>query len=355
MITLNIFADWCTWWPLFYLLSFLLGLLLGWAIWAKWAKRAKELEDKVAQLNVDLNQKDNDLSACLKEKSQFKEALSISESRIRKLEEDSDSDSAQDVVTIDESLSFDGTDNGDDSEQESHEDSGNDEDNESRDTGTTSSFASNIAASSFATGGAVSSGPSIPDAGSDKWGKLQSNNLQIIEGIGPKMESVLHENGIESWSALASQSTDQLNGILGRYGDKYRIIDPEDWPAQAALARDRNWNGLIAHQKADGSESKAEKVFVKLGILKAWKQDDLKAIEGIGPKIEGLLHDAGITTWAGLADASVERLESILAAAGKRYQLADPGTWPRQAAMAAAGNWDALDAYQDELKGGRPS
>ncbi|NNE27216.1 MAG: hypothetical protein HKN09_10265 [Saprospiraceae bacterium] len=169
------------------------------------------------------------------------------------------------------------------------------------------------------------------------------------------MESVLHENNVNSWGALAGNSTAQLNDILGRYGDKYRIIDPSDWPAQAALARDANWNGLIAHQKADGSDSKAEKVFVKLGILKAWKQDDLKAVEGIGPKIEGLLHAAGITTWAGLADASVERIASILEAAGKRYQLADPSTWPRQAAMAAAGDWDALDAYQDELNGGRTS
>ena len=339
MITLNILTDMCTWWPLWWLLPFLLGLLLGWAIWSKWAKRAKELEDKVAALNLEVNQKDSDLSSCLKEKSQYKEALSISESRIRKLQEDQGSDSAKDVVTIDESLAFDSSEDDDDG-------------NGSVDT---ANLASNIAATAFAKSSTSSAGPSLPDSGSSKWAKLQSNNLQIIEGIGPKMESVLHENNVDSWSNLASQSNDQLNGILGKYGDKYRIIDPSDWPLQAALARDRNWSGLISHQKSDGSESKAEKVFVKLGIMKAWKQDDLKAIEGIGPKIEGLLHDAGISTWLALSEASVDRLNSILEAAGKRYQLADPGTWPRQAGMAAAGEWDALDAYQDELKGGRPS
>ena len=33
--------------------------------------------------------------------------------------------------------------------------------------------------------------------------------------------------------------------------------------------------------------------------------------------------------------------------------MIDPSTWPEQASLAAAGEWDALQALQDELKGGR--
>jgi predicted flap endonuclease-1-like 5' DNA nuclease len=81
--------------------------------------------------------------------------------------------------------------------------------------------------------------------------------------------------------------------------------------------------------------------------------DDLKKIEGIGPKIENLLNEAGIRTFRTLAATSTERLRQILASAGKRFRLADPTTWPRQAEMAAEGRWDELNDYQDALQGGR--
>ncbi len=79
--------------------------------------------------------------------------------------------------------------------------------------------------------------------------------------------------------------------------------------------------------------------------------DDLKHIAGIGPKISSLLQTAGITTFAELAATDVSRLERILKEYGIR--LADPGTWPQQASLAAAGEWEALKALQGELKGGR--
>jgi len=81
--------------------------------------------------------------------------------------------------------------------------------------------------------------------------------------------------------------------------------------------------------------------------------DDLKKIEGIGPKIEDLLKRAGIRTFKALAATPVDRLREILTAAGKRFQLADPTTWPRQARMAAENRWEELKDYQDALQGGR--
>lgn len=80
--------------------------------------------------------------------------------------------------------------------------------------------------------------------------------------------------------------------------------------------------------------------------------DDLKIIEGIGPKIEGILHKAAINTFAELAAASVSELEKIVRHdAG--IQIAFPDTWPAQAQLAAEGKWDELEKLQDELKGGR--
>ena len=79
--------------------------------------------------------------------------------------------------------------------------------------------------------------------------------------------------------------------------------------------------------------------------------DDLTRIEGIGPKISGLFKDAGITTFAQVAEADASLLNRIIDEAG--IAMIDPRTWPEQASLAAAGEWDALQALQDELKGGR--
>lgn len=80
--------------------------------------------------------------------------------------------------------------------------------------------------------------------------------------------------------------------------------------------------------------------------------DDLKIIEGIGPKIAGLLNDAGISTFAQLAAANVADLRLLLEKANLQH-IADPGTWPEQAALAARGDVQGLAALQDSLKGGR--
>ncbi len=81
--------------------------------------------------------------------------------------------------------------------------------------------------------------------------------------------------------------------------------------------------------------------------------DDLKKIEGIGPKISEILKEGGIHTFDDLAKADVEKLKGLLHDAGSRYRMHDPTTWPEQAALAAAGKWEELDVLQDELKGGK--
>jgi len=80
--------------------------------------------------------------------------------------------------------------------------------------------------------------------------------------------------------------------------------------------------------------------------------DDLTIIEGIGPKIAGLLQAAGITTFAQLAAADMSRLKQILEAA-KLSHIANPTTWSEQAKLAAAGDKEALQKLQDQLKGGK--
>lgn len=79
--------------------------------------------------------------------------------------------------------------------------------------------------------------------------------------------------------------------------------------------------------------------------------DDLKKIEGIGPKVSSLLKAAGIATFAQLADAELEKLQEILET--NKLQYMNPSTWAEQAKIAASGDWDALAKLQEELSGGK--
>lgn len=76
--------------------------------------------------------------------------------------------------------------------------------------------------------------------------------------------------------------------------------------------------------------------------------NDLTVVEGVGPKIAGLLTDAGIDTWRALGDVDVERLRLVLAEAGPRYRMHDPSSWPTQGRLLADGRWqDFRDLMND--------
>ena len=82
-------------------------------------------------------------------------------------------------------------------------------------------------------------------------------------------------------------------------------------------------------------------------------KDDLTKIEGIGPKIAKLLEAEEIKTFKDLGKATGKKLKAILEAAGPKFQIHDPASWPKQAKLADAGKWDELAALQDTLIGGK--
>ena len=210
---------------------------------------------------------------------------------------------------------------------------------------------------------AVPTGPVPTDNDRPYAGLFAHDELQIIEGIGPRVTEVLAAAGYGTWETLASASGDELRDLLNAAGSRFGLSDPSSWPHQAALAAAGKWSELIEYQRftdggreTDGGsvgDAKFEKMAAKkLGFSSANPQD-LKVVEGIGPKIESILKEGGIADWRALARANQESLTAILAAAGTRYRLASPVNWPDQAALAAAGDWKGLKEYQRQLKLGR--
>lgn len=108
------------------------------------------------------------------------------------------------------------------------------------------------------------------------------------------------------------------------------------------------WKGSDLRKAAPVTPSRSASI---PAAAQAKSPDDLLIIEGIGPKIAGLLNAAGVTTFAQLAAMQPAQIFEIMKKGGVR--IGDPTTWPEQARLAAAGDKTGLQVLQERLKGGR--
>ena len=152
------------------------------------------------------------------------------------------------------------------------------------------------------------------------------DNLLKINNITPWQEAKLNAAGINSYLQIARMQDEEAAIIADVAQLDAETIKTDDWKGQA-----RELLGIIAATVP---------------------KDSLRKIEGIGPKIEGLCYNNGIYTFHDLAKTSVSVLKHILKEGGSRFRMHNPGTWPKQAEMAAKGDWEELKKWQDILDGG---
>ncbi|MDX1461645.1 MAG: 50S ribosomal protein L21 [Marinirhabdus sp.] len=106
--------------------------------------------------------------------------------------------------------------------------------------------------------------------------------------------------------------------------------------------------------KAEAPKAEAKKAPAKKAApKKSASVDDLKKIEGVGPKAMEAMVAAGIDTFAKVAKTKPEKLSEVLTEASSRLAHLVTDTWPEQAQLAADGKWDELEALQAKLDGGR--
>ena len=110
-------------------------------------------------------------------------------------------------------------------------------------------------------------------------------------------------------------------------------------------------NSVVEIEAPVAKKTATKKTTTKKATVKAEK-DNLKKIEGIGPKIEKLLNAENIFTFADLGKTKIAVLRNVLAEAGPRFKMHNPSTWAKQAKLAAKGDWEKLQKLQDELNGG---
>lgn len=162
------------------------------------------------------------------------------------------------------------------------------------------------------------------------------DDLKRISGIGPKLEAKLNQLGIYNYKQISGWTEAEANQINESIGSIPGRILRDNWIGQARILEIRKLENPEFHTWQPPTN-----------------QNDLKIIEGIGPKIEKLLNANGIQTWQDLASSEASQLRSILNSAGPNYRIHFPDTWPIQAAIAVKGDWEAFREYTDFLIGGR--
>jgi predicted flap endonuclease-1-like 5' DNA nuclease len=70
------------------------------------------------------------------------------------------------------------------------------------------------------------------------------DDLEIVEGIGPKIAQLLRQHGVTTFVQLASAAPAEIAAILERGGPNFRIANPGTWPEQAGYCVRNDWAGL---------------------------------------------------------------------------------------------------------------
>jgi predicted flap endonuclease-1-like 5' DNA nuclease len=83
--------------------------------------------------------------------------------------------------------------------------------------------------------------PDISEAASVLGKRIKLDDFTMIEGIGPKIADVLNEAGITTWWQLSETDPAELRQVLTKAGPRFRMHDPTNWPAQAALLTYGRW------------------------------------------------------------------------------------------------------------------
>jgi predicted flap endonuclease-1-like 5' DNA nuclease len=71
-----------------------------------------------------------------------------------------------------------------------------------------------------------------------------ADDLEVIEGIGPKICGLFHAAGQKTFAQVSQMSIQQMSKILDDAGPRFKLANPETWAQQAKLAANNQWAEL---------------------------------------------------------------------------------------------------------------
>ena len=173
---------------------------------------------------------------------------------------------------------------------------------------------------------------------------------ELFTVVAPKVAS--RPGGYTRVIKLGARTGDNAEMAMIELVDFNEIYGNSIAKAAAAEPAKKTRRSGAAKKKTEGAEV-SEELKATAPEKNTAKGEDLKLIEGIGPKIAETLTKAGIVSFADLAASTPEKLKEILDAAEGNFNAAVTTSWPEQAQLAADGKMDELKELQDKLIGGR--
>ena len=166
-----------------------------------------------------------------------------------------------------------------------------------------------------------------------------TNEILDIVGGASALEATLKAKAANKKSAAALLASVASNGTSNG-ASTAKAAKPKAAPQVEALKTE------AAQAEKSKSETKPKKAAATGEV------DDLTKLEGVGKKMAAALVAGGFDSFAKIAAASEDELRAAIEAAGMKL-APSLATWPEQAALAAAGDWDGLQTLQNSLQGGR--
>lgn len=230
---------------------------------------------------------------------------------------------------------------------------------------------------------APASAPAIEsdlESRSDSQPESQHSTVDTV-GVGSSTVDNLDVGGGRAASSAGAESSEVESASVADFGliESEPIADLEPVPgdfASASAALDRETDVESPFESESGARLGSEPVTLAAqpepepalvgaaapspaavagasgGAAAVEPDDDLKRIEGIGPKMSAALHAAGIRTFQQLSETDEPRLRAAIQAAGLRF-APSLVTWARQARLLADGDEDGFNVLTKQLIAGR--
>ena len=165
--------------------------------------------------------------------------------------------------------------------------------------------------------------------------------------IGGGLLGAFHHKGLGLKAADRDRIAAQLSGGKAAVGV---LVAPDEAIDVSAKLTELGGSAEV-HPVTEEAVAEVETAVPAVEAAETAAGDDLSILDGIGPEYAASLRAAGVTTFAKLSEMTPEAIADVLTKAGTPlFAGHDASTWPRQAKLAAAGDWSALRRYIDSTK-----
>jgi flagellar motor protein MotB len=154
---------------------------------------------------------------------------------------------------------------------------------------------------------------------------IVADDLEAIEGVGPKIAAVFHKNNIYRFAQVAGMEVREIQALLDDAGERFDLARPFSWPLQAKLLDNRRFGAFAAITSV-----------LRGGVVSP------QALAGIGEATAARLAAINVASVEVLARHDATELSNKLSATGDAVNPDRAGGWVLTARKVLDGDVDSL-------------